>query len=164
MRIERVEWDHPGAVALRAAQRAEIAERYGTDDSEPGPAPTAADITAFFVAFDDAGEAIACGGLREIDATHGEVKRMYVRPENRGSGCSTAVLAALEVFATDRGWSRLVLETGDQQPDAIRFYTREGFTRIPNFGHYVHSDLSLCFEKPLLAVDPAAATVCEGCE
>ena len=44
---------------------------------------------------------------------------------------------------------RLVLETGDQQPDAIRFYEREGFTRIPNFGHYVDSELSLCYERVL---------------
>jgi putative acetyltransferase len=92
------------------------------------------------------------------------VKRMFVHPDHRGSGVSTAVLAEIETFAAARGWSRLVLETGDQQPDAIRFYTREGYTRIPNFGHYADSDSSLCFEKPLLALDPADATICEGCE
>ena len=42
-----------------------------------------------------------------------------------------------------------VLETGDEQPDAIRFYEREGFTRIPNFGYYVDSPYSVCFEKTL---------------
>ena len=164
MRVERTDWEHPGAVELRAAQRAELAERYGTDDSEPGPAPTAADMTAFFVAFDDDGTAIACGGLREIDETHGEVKRMFVRPASRGSGVSTAVLTELEACAAARGWSRLVLETGDKQPDAIRFYTREGFTPIPRFGHYVGVEASRCFEKPLIAVDPSLATLCEGCE
>jgi putative acetyltransferase len=164
MIVREVGWDHPGATALRDAQRAEIAERYGTNDSEPGPAPTAADITAFFVAFDEAGEAIACGGLREIDETHGEVKRMFVHPAHRGSGVSTAVLTELEAFAAARGWTRLVLETGDRQPDAIRFYTREGFTPIPRFGHYAGVEESRCFEKPLIAVDPSLATLCEGCE
>lgn len=147
-RIEAVAWDHPASVALRAAQRAEIAIRYGTDDSEPGPAPTADDITVFYVAFVD-DEPAGCGGLRQLDETHGEVKRMFVAPEQRGSGVSVAILRALERDALLRGWERLVLETGDQQPDAVRFYTREGYERIPAFGHYVDSAASLCFGKPL---------------
>ena len=55
MIVRSVGWDDAAGVALRAAQRVEIAERYGTDDSEPGPAPTADDITVFFVAFGDDG-------------------------------------------------------------------------------------------------------------
>lgn len=164
MRIEHVPFEHPASASLRDAQRVEIAERYGTDDSEPGPAPTAADITAFFVAFDDDDQPIACGGMRAIDSSHGEVKRMYVRPENRGSGASTAVLAEIEAHARGLGWDRLVLETGIRQPDAIRFYTREGYTPIPRFGHYVDTEESRCFEKVLIASDPAADVACEGCE
>ena len=40
-----------------------------------------------------------------------------------------------------------MLETGDEQPDAMRFYEREGYTAIPAFGYYVDSDLSRCYEK-----------------
>ena len=50
MRVERRDWDDAAAVALRDAQRVEIAERYGTPNSEPGVAPSAADITVFVVA------------------------------------------------------------------------------------------------------------------
>jgi putative acetyltransferase len=146
--IRELSWDDPRGEELRVAQRAELTIRYETPDSEPGPAPTAADIALFLVAF-DGDEAIACGGLRPIDPAHGEVKRMYVLPNRRGSGVSTAVLRALEDAAKARGWDRLVLETGDRQPDAIRFYEREGYTRIPNFGHYVDSALSICYEKKL---------------
>ena len=148
MRLEQVAWDHPASISLRAAQRAEIEQRYGTPDSEPGPAPTGDDITAFFVAFDN-DTPVGCGGLRELDPTEAEVKRMFVDPSSRGTGVSTAILARLEQFGRERGYSRLVLETGDQQPDAIRFYSREGFERIPNFGYYVDSDNSLCFAKQL---------------
>jgi putative acetyltransferase len=146
-----VDWDDPDASTLRNAQRAEIMARYGTADSEPGPAPTAEDIILFLVAYDDDhGTPIGCGGLRAIDAQHGEVKRMFVVPDRRGSGVAPFVLRALEKHAADvLGWNRLVLETGDQQPDAIRFYEREGYTRIPNFGHYVESTNSLCFERRL---------------
>lgn len=146
--LREVEWDHPDSVALRGAQRAELTERYGTSESEPGPAPTADDVAYFVVAYRDE-EPVGCGGLRPLDDTHGEIKRMFVTPAHRGSGVSTTVLSRLESEGRARGWTRLVLETGDAQPDAIRFYEREGYTRIPNFGHYADSPLSVCFEKPL---------------
>ena len=164
MIVEQVAFEHPASVSLRQAQRDELTIRYGTADSEPGPAPSAADVTAFFVAFDDEGEAIGCGGLRAIDGSHGEIKRMFVRPENRGTGVSTAVLATIEDHARGLGWHRLVLETGDRQPDAMRFYAREGYTPIPAFGHYVGVAASRCYEKSLVAVDPASELLCEGCE
>jgi len=164
VRIEAVPFDHPASVALRQAQRDELEIRYETPDSEPGVAPSAADVTAFYVAFTDDGEPIACGGLRGLDATHGEVKRMYADPAHRGTGAAAAVLARLEEDAAARGWTRLLLETGDRQPDAIRFYTREGYSPIPNFGHYAGVEASRCFEKILVTSDPAADTLCEGCE
>jgi GNAT superfamily N-acetyltransferase len=126
----------------------EIEERYGTPDSEPGPAPTASDVSVFLVAF-VGGEPVGCGGLRTLDEDHGEVKRMFVAKSHRGTGVSTAILAALMDAARSLGWSRVVLETGDKQPDAVRFYEREGFIRIPNFGYYADSESSLCFEKTL---------------
>jgi putative acetyltransferase len=149
--IREAGWDDPAGVTLRTAQRAELTIRYNNPNSEPGPAPTAEDITRFLIAFDDDGETpIACGGLRRIDDQHGEVKRMFVVADRRGSGVATAVLRALERLARDElGWERLVLETGDRQPDAIRFYEREGYTRIPNFGYYAASDYSLCYELVL---------------
>ncbi len=145
--VARAAWDDPDAVALRAAQRFEIDGRYGAD-TELGPKPTGDDVAVFLVARRD-GEPVGCGGLRAIDGEHGEIKRMYVTPDARGSGVSTAILAALEDEARERGWSRLVLETGIEQPDAIRFYTREGYTPIERFGHYVHSEISRCFGKAL---------------
>jgi putative acetyltransferase len=157
-------WDHPDGVALRHAQRAEIAERYGTPDSEPGPAPTGDDIAVFLVAYTAAGAtvedgagtaagaAVGCGGLRQLDDTSAEIKRMFVRASERGTGVSVAVIRALEAAALDRGWTTLRLETGTAQPDAVRFYTREGYEPIARFGHYVHSNASLCFEKTLATV------------
>ncbi|WP_159945210.1 MULTISPECIES: GNAT family N-acetyltransferase [unclassified Nocardiopsis] len=149
MHIDEVAWDDPDARALRAAQRAEIAERYGTPDSEPGTAPSAADVAVFVVARDAEGAAVGCGGLRELGDAAGEVKRMYVRPERRGSGAAALVLAALEDRARERGWKCLRLETGDRQPDAVRFYTRSGYAPIPPFGAYADCPSSLCFEKVL---------------
>jgi len=164
MIIRSVPWDDAGATALRTAQRDELTIRYGTPDSEPGILPSADDIAVFYVAYDDADTPVGCGGLRELDPTEGEIKRMFVAPASRGTGVSTAILATLEEAARARGWRRLVLETGSEQPDAMRFYEREGYAPIPNYGHYVGSDLSRCYEKLLFVGDPAADTTCEGCE
>jgi putative acetyltransferase len=164
MIIRRTQWSDPEAMALREAQRVEIEVRYGTPNSEPGPAPTALDITAFFVAYDDSDQPVGCGALRELPGNEAEVKRMFVASSHRGTGVSSAILLELERFGRERGWSRLILETGDRQPDAIRFYAREGFTRIPNFGYYADSQHSICFEKPLFAIDPAGDIDCEGCQ
>jgi hypothetical protein len=43
----------------------------------------------------------------------------------------------------------LKLETGTEQPDAMAFYERHGYRRIPNFGHYAGSELSVCYERAL---------------
>lgn len=153
--IEDRPWTDPEGAHLRCEQRAEIAIRYGTDDSEPGIKPTAADIPVFLVASLN-GKAIACGGLRELhgdaaEAGDAEIKRMFVRAPNRGQGSSVAILRELERRAVERGWSRLVLETGTAQPDAKRFYEREGYTRIPNFGAYAGNADSICYGKTLTA-------------
>lgn len=152
--IHRVEWEHPDAVRLRAAQRRELDARYGSDDHEPGVIPSADDVPVFLLARDAAGEAIVCGGLRPLDAPDlghavAEIKRMYAAPGARGTGAAAALLHALEDEARLLGIRRLVLETGTAQPDAVRFYTREGYTAIPRYGHYVGSELSLCFATGL---------------
>lgn len=143
-------WTDPEGAHLRCEQRAEIAIRYGTDDSEPGVKPTAADIAEFVVAYVD-GKPVGCGGLRALEGEDGdaEIKRMFVRSGNRGTGAAVAVLRALEERAVKRGWTRLLLETGFAQPDATRFYEREGYVRVPNFGHYKGSADSVCYGKTL---------------
>ncbi|MFJ7216388.1 GNAT family N-acetyltransferase [Amycolatopsis sp. NPDC098790] len=147
--IEPVTCDDPDAVRLRAAQRTELDARYGTDDHEPGAVPTADTVAVFLVARDAGGAAVACGGLRLFGPGSGEVKRMYVEPAARGTGVATAVLRALEDHARGLGIGRLLLETGTGQPDAIRFYRREGYEPIDAYGPYVGEALSRCFARDL---------------
>ncbi|WP_117214215.1 GNAT family N-acetyltransferase [Allorhizocola rhizosphaerae] len=148
--IEARPWDDRAGAELRRQQEREIDARYDLVNHEPGPPPTAANIDVFLVAVEpDTGEAIACGALRRLDATSAEVKRMFVVPRMRGSGVATGVLRALEAAAAQRGWRTLRLETGTEQPEAQRFYRREGYREIPLFGSYVGSTLSVCFEREL---------------
>ena len=116
----------------------------------PGVAPSADDIAVFLVARDDDGVPLGCGALRLLPTPgEAELKRMYVRPAARGSGVAVALLRALEDEARARGVTRLLLETGTAQPEAIRFYLREGYAEIPLFGEYAGSSLSRCFARAL---------------
>jgi len=146
--IDVEHFDSPDAQRLRAAQRLEIDRAYG-QDTEPGEKPTADSIAVFFLARDADGTPLGCGGLRLVDDGIAEVKRMYVRPESRGTGVSTAILRRLEEAALDLGSPALVLETGTEQKRAVGFYEREGFRRIANFGPYVGAPLSVCYSKVL---------------
>lgn len=147
--IDITHWDHPDGTRLRTAQRTELDARYGCEDHEPGTLPSAETMAVFLVARDEHGEAIGCGGLRLTEPGAAEIKRMYVAPEARGTGVAVALLRALEDRAREHGASRMLLETGTGQPDAIRFYRREGYEPIENFGPYRGEAISRCFARDL---------------
>ena len=90
---------------------------------------------------------MGCGAIRRLDADTAEIKRMYVEPGARGQGVGRAVLAALEAEGRRLGVTRIMLETGERQVEALALYSRAGFVRIPAFGEYVASPLSLCMGK-----------------
>ena len=91
----------------------------------------------------------ACGGVKLVDAQYGELKRMYVRPQFRGSGFGMLLVNHLADYALANGIDLLRLETGIHQRAAIRMYERMGFQRIERFGEYKADPLSLFFEKHL---------------
>ena len=95
------------------------------------------------------GEAAGCGGLLPLDSGAAEVKRMYVRPELRGQGVARAVLARLVEDARKLGATRLVLETGVHQHEAIRLYERAGFLAVECWGEYSGVPTSICYERPI---------------
>lgn len=143
-------FDAPDGAALRAAVEAELCERYG-HDAEPGPGPTADETAAFLVARDADGVAVGCGALRPLEAGAVELKRMYVRPEDRGRGLGWVILIALESEAERLGFGIVRLETGDFQPEAMSLYRAAGYREIPCYGPYVEGLHSRCFERRLSA-------------
>lgn len=50
-------------------------------------------------------------------------------------------------WAEELNYSKIVLETGKNQPEAISLYQKTGFVRIKNYGPYTNIENSLCFEK-----------------
>ena len=74
---------------------------------------------------------------------------MFIHSNFRGKGLSKIILRELENWAKELGFSRLVLETGKKQPEAIGLYENAGFKKINNYGQYVDFPNSVCFEKVL---------------
>lgn len=94
-------------------------------------------------------EAVACGAFKETDDGAVEIKRMFVREDQRRSGHAQAILSELEKWATELGYQRTVLETARSMGPAVGFYQNEGYHEIPNFGPYAKVPTSVCFEKRL---------------
>jgi putative acetyltransferase len=90
-----------------------------------------------------------CGCFRFFAAETVEIKRMYVRPEFRGKGISRLILAELEKWASEKGYTKSVLETGNLQTEAIHLYHHFGYTEIPNYGKYEGTETSICMSKKL---------------
>jgi ribosomal protein S18 acetylase RimI-like enzyme len=75
------------------------------------------------------GEVMGCIALRPLRTREqaGEIKRLYVRPEFRGSGAALALLVALEQYAGSYGYAWLYLDSKDDLKAAVRFYDRHGY-------------------------------------
>ncbi len=52
-------------------------------------------------------------------------------------------------MARERGARRLILQTGDRQPDAIQLYATAGWLPIDVYPPYIPVTNSVCFQKPL---------------
>ncbi|GGY29778.1 GNAT family N-acetyltransferase [Streptomyces xanthochromogenes] len=158
MIIQNLGYDHPDAVRLNDEVQLEYAERYG-DEGDITPLDAAMFMPPrglYLIAYDPEGRPVATGGWRSQDANEenyrdgdAELKRMYVVPEARGRGLARRILAALEADARAAGRTRMVLETGTKQPEAITLYTSTGYEPCEKFGHYRTYDTSRCFAKPL---------------
>ena len=144
-------FDEPDVFALVVAQQEEMRGIY-EGEADIGPTRDASMFEpphGAFLAVRIDGRAVGCGGIARFDETRGELKRMYVEPGSRGLGLGRRLLDALEGEARGLGYLAVVLETGDQQPQALGLYISAGYERIPCYEPYASRELSLCFEKPL---------------
>ncbi|MFD0362941.1 GNAT family N-acetyltransferase [Nocardia sp. GCM10030253] len=147
--VESTDWEHQDAVTLRAEMAAEVGPRYAYLAEQLGGNPQAVDpatVHRTFVAY--SGGPVGHAAVR-WNAGDLELKRMFVRPTHRGTGVAALLLTAAEDAARELGQPRLILQTGHLQPEAVRFYERSGYHRIPLFSPYEPLPLSNCFAKHL---------------
>ena len=102
-----------------------------------------------FLLIRENGVPAGCGAIKLVGSEYAEIKRMYVRPQFRGTGLAKLMLRHLTDYAQGQGIELLRLETGIHQRAAIGMYERLGFRRIPPFGEYQEDPLSRFYEKRL---------------
>ncbi|MBZ6135426.1 GNAT family N-acetyltransferase [Streptomyces olivaceus] len=158
MHIRRVPFDHPDAVKLSDEVQAEYDVRYGDggDATQLDPSDFAPPNGLYLIAYDENDVPVASGGWRRQDRNDegnldgdAELKRMFVIAQVRGRGLARRILAALEDDARAAGRTRMVLETGTKQPEAVALYTSSGYEPCGKFGYYRFHDDSLCYAKAL---------------
>jgi GNAT superfamily N-acetyltransferase len=151
--IAREPYDSPLSWPLTDAQAEELRERYGGWEgagAEPEPA-VFEDPDGYFAIARLDGTPVGCAGICRCGGERmAELRRMYVAPEARRLGVARALMNELEGKARRCGYATLRLETGPEQPEAIRLYEASGFAVIPNFGPYSAQRRSICMEKALL--------------
>jgi GNAT superfamily N-acetyltransferase len=142
----------PEVQALITQLNQELAARYpepGANHFRLDPEEVGPGRGAFLLARYD-GEVVGCGALRILEPGTAELKRMFALPTARRRGIGRAILLALVGEARRLGITRLVLETGIRQPEAIALYRAHGFAEIPPYGEYVLSTAtSVCMAKEL---------------
>lgn len=106
---------------------------------------------AFWSAWVD-GTLCGCGALKELDPLTGEVKSMRTRPAFLRSGVAQAILDEIVRTGRERGYSRLLLETGTGRAfePAHALYRRNGFEWSGPFGEYTATDFNVFMAKVLV--------------
>ncbi|QCX00266.1 GNAT family N-acetyltransferase [Aggregatimonas sangjinii] len=146
MKLHRTTSDNQDFINLVALLDADLAERDGEEHAFYHQFNSIQELKHALVVYEN-DIAIGCGAVKQFDSYTMEVKRMYVLPDYRGRSIATTLLAALEQWTLELGYTRCILETGKRQPEAIALYRKNGYKVIPNYGQYAGIENSVCFEK-----------------
>lgn len=150
--VRRVAPDDADALALWQAQERDLAERY--DDPDLVLETEFPTLVGSWVGYEHDGTPVASIVARwspysETSPGDIELKRLWVEPGHRGSGHARVMLGTAELAARKAGATRLILETGTEQPEAIALYESTGWTLMEPYGEYRHEPDSRCYAKPL---------------
>ena len=107
------------------------------------------EITFWTVWSDDT--LLGCGALKQLDATHGEIKSMRTANAHQRKGVARAVLEHILAEARACSYRRLSLETGSLPPfvPARTLYESFGFAYCGPFADYVEDPNSVFMTKVL---------------
>ena len=76
------------------------------------------------------GSLAGCVGMKESDAEHAELKRLYVRPEYRGHRLGEKMVRKIMADAKEAGYQWLRLDTLPGLKTALALYRSMGFYEV----------------------------------
>jgi N-acetylglutamate synthase-like GNAT family acetyltransferase len=122
------------------ATQAEIYERVNGEPVD-GPAHIAAFWTniekvlppkgSYYLVFSEQGRLVGTGAMRRVDATTGEMKHLYVRPEARGTGLGRWLVEQRISDARSMGLKSLIADTLRGNVEMPALYAKLGFEETP---------------------------------
>jgi putative acetyltransferase len=127
---------------------AELDNRYGTMQDFYSQFNSVNLIKNVVIAYDD-NSPVGCGCFKQFEPGTVEIKRMFVDENYRGRGVAPMILSELENWAKGIGYKKAILQTGDKQPEAVRFYSKTGYVKSENYGQYVGDEGSVCMTKEI---------------
>jgi GNAT superfamily N-acetyltransferase len=107
---------------------------------------TLEDINDVILIYNDK-DPVACASFKFYDEHTAEVKRVFVCKAHRGKGIAKHLMGVLEKRAKDKGYSKLILETGAPLVEAMVLYKKLEYKIIKNYGQYKEMQDSICMEK-----------------
>ena len=76
------------------------------------------------------GDIVGCGMMKRFDEHTGELKRVFVAPEARGTGTGRALIEARENAARSMGMKRLIADTLTPNVEMRSLYPKLGFVEL----------------------------------
>lgn len=147
--FERTTSDNTDFLKLVSLLNADLAIRDGDDHAFYNQFNSTSTLSNVIVCYIDS-KPVGCGALRAYNARQVEIKRMFVQPELRGQGIGVKILKELEIWAAELNYQECILETGKNQPEAIRLYQKTGYFLIKNYSPYQKMEYSVCMAKIIL--------------
>ena len=150
IRFDSIDPESIEAVQAMEAYFAELESRFPTG-FDPGDPKAEADhyrrpVGEFVIGSID-GAVVGCGAVQMIDASVGEVKRMWVNPDHRGLGVGRSTLVYLETVASELGATLVRLDTNAVLTEAVAMYLSSGYVEIDRYNDNPYAQR--WFEKPL---------------
>lgn len=84
----------------------------------------------FWYAINAQGNIIGCIGLKKLDAKNGQLLKLFVQEDYRGTGVAQMLLETLLKAATKHGFTKIWLGTTEKLKASHAFYEKSGFSPV----------------------------------